>query len=164
MTKGSGGGLPQDRKVLKQLLPRSNSATAPSLRLIIARAPHWCRWNQHSTASPKNHRAKVDFTSLLYSMSNETTSKTGSVTTWGDEATKLTDRCRQRGCERLAVSGPYKAQDYCDQREFNLPLTKSTPAQRKERIDSCHVCHQAPAVVQFMNEQGFCSACKCLRY
>ncbi|KAF2247586.1 hypothetical protein BU26DRAFT_350171 [Trematosphaeria pertusa] len=140
MTKGSGGGLPQDRKVLKQLLPRSNSATAPSLRLIIARAPHWCRWNQHSTASPKNHRAKVDFTSLLYSMSNETTSKTGSVTTWGDEATKLTDRCRQRGCERLAVSGPYKAQDYCDQH-------------------SCHVCHQAPAVVQFMNEQGFCSAC-----
>ena len=27
-------------------------------------------------------------------------------------------------------------------------------------IDSCHLCHESPSVVQFLNEQGFCSLCR----
>lgn len=27
-------------------------------------------------------------------------------------------------------------------------------------LDSCHLCHESPSVIQFLNEQGFCSPCE----
>lgn len=73
---------------------------------------------------------------------------------WLEKVTRGNTTCLKAGCQELAG----RANDYCPQRQSSGCPRDFFP--QLIPIDACHLCHDSPSVVQFLNEQGFCSDCK----
>lgn len=73
---------------------------------------------------------------------------------WLEKVTRGNTTCLKVGCQELAG----RANDYCPKRQ-----SSGCPrgfVHQLIPIDACHLCHDSPSVVQFLNEQGFCRNCK----
>lgn len=72
---------------------------------------------------------------------------------WLGEDVKSHKICHKADCD--SISG---LNLYCDLRESHLFFYNRLVW--LSSLDSCHVCHRSPSIVQFGNEQGFCALCE----